>query len=307
MISKLFIIATGGKLCYSIDFFEDKAQDFIDKEIVSGFLSAFKDYAEEITAGKILKFNFRNFNFVYDYDNDLDCMFVLVVDVDDLEEEVRKKLTIVKKEFLKRYRNELKDWTGNITIFKEFDGFVKKYVYIPPRILIVGTDGVGKTTIMNLFPGDTVLSLDEDLNEVIEKTIMISGLRGLKQFVIRELDLEEVVENSKNYKVLLNSVKVIIIVTNSSSNNLARIKQLFSRLRLLAKNSDLYLFANFQDLIEQSFKAEIIEKTFDIKTYPFSAINIDAQEKLFSIMVEILKRSILSKYLKQLTSLIRPT
>jgi hypothetical protein len=304
MISKVFVIATGGKLCYSMNFVTEA---FVDKEIVSGFLAAFKDYAEEIAAGKIVNFNFRNFNFVYDYDNDLDCMFVLVVDVNDLEEEVRSKLALMKKGFLNRYREALEDWTGNITIFKDFDGFVRRNIFIPPKILMVGNDGVGKTTIMNLFPGETVLNLDEDLNEIIQKTINISGLRGLKQFVIRELDLEEIVDNSKLYKPLLNSVRVLIIVTDSSSSNMARTKQLFSRLKLLASNADFYVIANFQDLIDQSFKPEVIEKTFGVKTYPFSATKFDAQDTIFTIMIEILKRSFLSKYLKKLTGLVRPT
>ena len=302
MISKVFVIATGGKLCYSYNFV---TEDFVDKEIVSGFLAAFKDYAEEIAAGKIINFNFRNFNFVYDYDNELNCMFVLVVDVNDLEKEVRSKLVLMKKSFLKRYRKELKEWTGNITIFKEFDGFVRRNIFIPPKILLIGCLGVGKTTIMNLFPGETVLNLDEDLNEVIQKTINISGLRGLKQFVLRELDFEEIIANSKLYKALLNSARVIIMVTDSSSSNLARTKQLYSRLKHLADNADFYVLANFQDLINQRFKPEIIEKKFGAKIYPFSAIKFDAQDSIFSIMIEILKRSFLSKYLKKLTGLVR--
>jgi len=303
MISKVFVIATGGKLCYSFNFV---TEDFVDKEIVSGFLSAFKDYAEEITAGKILNFNFRNFNFIYDYDDDLDAMFVLVVDVSDLEEEVRDKLSLLKKEFLKRYRKDLEDWTGKINIFRDFDGFVRRNIFIPPKILLTGTIGTGKTTLMNLFPGETVLNLDEDLNEVIQKTINISGLRGLKQFVIRELDLEDIVNNSKIYRELLNSIKVIIIMTNSSADNLAKTKKLYDSLKNLAKKADFYVIANFQDLVNSVFKTEIIEKTFGVKTFTFSAIKIDAQQTLFSIMVQILKISFLSEYLKKLTSLVRP-
>jgi CO dehydrogenase nickel-insertion accessory protein CooC1 len=304
MISKVFVIATGGKLCYSKNFV---TEDFVDKEIVSGFLSAFKDYAEEITAGKIVNFNFRNFNFIYDYDNDLDCMFVLVVDVDDIEDEVREKLGLLKREFLKRYRKELEQWTGNITIFKDFDGFVRRHIFIPPKILIVGENGVGKSSIMNLFPGETVLNLDEDLNEIIEKPIRVSGLRGLKQFVLRELDLEELVNKAKNYRSLLNSVNVIVIVSNSSKTNVGITKRLFSQLKDLVKKADFYIIANFQDLKNSVLEPKAIEKLFNEKTYAFSTKIPDATERMYSIIVEILKRSILSKYIKFLTGLIRPT
>ena len=40
-----------------------------------------------------------------------------------------------------------------------------------PKMLLIGEEGVGKSTIMNLFPGETILELDDDLNEIIQKPI----------------------------------------------------------------------------------------------------------------------------------------
>ncbi|TFF92832.1 MAG: hypothetical protein EU544_06795, partial [Promethearchaeota archaeon] len=168
MISRILIIASGGLLCYSKNFL---GSDDIDDDLVSGFLTAVSNFAKEIRGGEIKALNFRNFNYIYSYDTHLDCMFVIVIDINDPEDEARDKVELLKEEFVKRYRPKLEEWSGDVTIFENFNEFVEKNIFIPPKILLTGEDGVGKTTIMNLFPGETVLELDEDLNEIIQKPI----------------------------------------------------------------------------------------------------------------------------------------
>ncbi|MFX1448819.1 MAG: hypothetical protein ACFFCG_11905, partial [Promethearchaeota archaeon] len=86
MILKIFIIGPGGILCYSKNFFE---QIDIDEGIISGFLTAISNFAREIKGGEIKALIFRNFNFVYSYSIEYNCIFVIVIDKDDLEEEAR--------------------------------------------------------------------------------------------------------------------------------------------------------------------------------------------------------------------------
>ena len=45
----------------------------------------------------------------------------------------------------------------------------------PIRILVTGEKGVGKTTIMNLLQGETILKIDDDLNEIVQNTVEIEG------------------------------------------------------------------------------------------------------------------------------------
>ena len=223
-------------------------------------------------------------------------MFVLVIDIGDPEDVVREKLELMKNEFMKRYREDIRTFSGCISVFDEFDEFVEENIFIPPKVLMVGEPGVGKTTIMNLFSGETILELDEDLNEIIQKPIDILNLRNIKQIILREMDLSELVDKSKLYRPLLNSVDAICIVSNSAASNLSRTKSLFSRLKPLVKNTDFYLIANFQDLKEYAFEPKKIEEIFDgIKTYGYSATQDDAKSNFLQILTEILKKSVIEK------------
>lgn len=296
MISRVLIIASGGMLCYS-KVFAGKFE--VEEDLISGFLTAISNIAIEIKAGGVKSLNFRNFNYIFSYDIELDCLFVIVTDIDDPEEEARKKVELMKDEFIKRYRRNLIDWTGDVSLFNDFEEYVEGHVYIPPKILLIGEVGVGKTTIMDLFPGETVIELDEDLNEIIQKPINLTGFKNLKQFILREIDLEDLVNNTKIYRQLLDTVDIICIVTNSAASNLTKTKQLFSRIKDTIKKPDFYVIANFQDLKSLAFEPKKIEIAFGIKTFGFSAIKKDAKERIFSIITGMLKTSVLEKIEKK--------
>lgn len=291
-------MAPGGVLCYSKNFIGDIQNDdnLIEEDLVGGFLNALSNFAKEIQGGVIESLNFRNFNFIYSYDEEFGCMFILVIDIGDSEEEARSKLELMKNEFMERYRDIIKTFSGCVSVFEEFDEYVEENIFIPPKVLLVGEPGVGKTTILNLFPGETILELDEDLNEIIQKPIDVHDLRNIKQITLREMDLTELVDKSKLYRPLLNSVDAICIVSNSAASNLSRTNNLFSRLKPLVKNTDFYIIANFQDLKEYAFEPKKIEKMFEgIKTYGYSATQDDAKNKFIALLTEILQKSVVEK------------
>ncbi|MFX1301993.1 MAG: nitrilase-related carbon-nitrogen hydrolase [Promethearchaeota archaeon] len=296
MILKIFIIGPGGVPCYSKDFIE---QINIDNSIISGFLTGISNFAKEIKGGEIKALVFKNFNFIYSYSIEFNCIFVIVIDINDLEEEARSKVELMKKEFIKRYKPYLENWTGNVSVFQEFDEFIEKNIFIPPKILLTGEKGVGKTTIMNLFPGETIIKLDNDLVEIIQKPINFIDFKEIKQCILREFDLEELVNNSNLYRDLLNSVDVILIVTNSGASNLGRTQKLVSLLKPIVHKADFYIIANFQDLKDSAFDPEKIEEMFAIKTFGFSANKKESKNEILFILKEILRTSILTKQEKK--------
>jgi len=290
MISKIFIIAKDGVLCYSKSFFSSGHRD---TEIVN-FLSSINHVGKTVGFGEIKSLNFTNLNIIYSYD-DFNCMYIITADIDDPEEEIRDKLELIKKEFIAKYQDQLENWNGKAKKFKAFDRFTESHIFIPPKILLVGEDGVGKSTIMDLFPGETILELDDDMNEIIQKTINLPSLEGISEFILREVNMQDLVGYSKIYKMLLDSADIICLVTNSGAGNLSRTKQLFLELKQKTNKADFYIIANFQDLVNASFEPEKINESFGIKTFGFSAIRADAKDIIYKMINTILKNSIIDK------------
>ncbi|MHA2126040.1 MAG: hypothetical protein ACW99E_12105, partial [Promethearchaeota archaeon] len=228
MILKILVTTSSGIFCYS-KLFISKSK--IDDDLFGGFLTAISNIGEEIGGGEIRSLNFRNFNFVYLFDDEKICMFTIIADIEDFEEEIREKLELLKTEFIKRFHDELVNWNGDTQKFEVFDNFVEKHIFIPPKVLLVGEGGVGKSTIMNLFPEETILELDDDFIEIIQKPIYLPVFKEINQIILREIDLHELIENSKVYRSLLDSVDIICIVTNSGASNLGRTKRMYSILQ----------------------------------------------------------------------------
>lgn len=288
MISKVLIIRAGGILCYSKTLI---GHDQVDDDFVSGFLTTLLDIAQKIGGGEIKSLNFRNFNIIYSYDDEKFCIFVIMADINDLEYELRENLELLKSEFIKRYRDDLINWDSDIAKFDEFDEFVENRIYIPPKILLVGEDGVGKTSIMNLFPGDTIIELDNDMNESIQKTIFLQNNDRIVGCVLKEINIQDILDNPNIYRQNLDSATIICLVTNSGASNLTRTKRLFSLLKPLVRKDVFYVIANFQDIKIASFDSERIENFFALKTYSFSAISSNAKEKVASIFTDMLNFS----------------
>ena len=294
MISKIFIIANDGVLCYSKSFFGSEQKD---NEIIN-FLTSITHVGKNVGLGEIKSLNFTNLKVIYTYD-DNQYLYIITTDIDDPEEEVRDKLELIKTEFDNLFHDRLKKWNGKAKQFTEFDRFTESHILIPPKILLAGEDWVGKSSIMDLFPGETILELDDDMNEIIQKTINLPNLEGLTEFILREVNLQELIGYSKIYKNLLDSADIICIVTNSGAGNLSRTKQYYSELKQKTNKADFFMIANFQDLLNTSFEPDKISESFNIKTFGFSAVRADAKDVIYKIINTILKISIIDKIEKK--------
>jgi len=165
----------------------------------------------------------------------------------------------------------------------------------PPNILFTGESGVGKTTILNLFPEDIILELDDNLNEVFQKQINIIYFKGIEQCILREIDLRELVNNFVSFHKLLQSINIICIITDSTERNVKNTQQLLSELKYKLPKIDFYIIANFQDRKSISMSIETIEHILKEKTYGFSAIQEDSKDRITDIIKDILKNSIIEK------------
>jgi hypothetical protein len=71
-----------------------------------------------------------------------------------MEEEVQGRIEKVKNEFHRMFADQVKNWNGNVTIFRPFDQIIDELIALPLKIVIVGEPGVGKSTLFDFFPGD---------------------------------------------------------------------------------------------------------------------------------------------------------
>jgi signal recognition particle receptor subunit beta len=282
LILKIFIIGPGGILCCSKEYF---GQSDIDNEIISGFLTGISDFASEIKGGQIRTLNFRNFNIVYSYSVEYGFKFVIIIEKDDFEEEAKSQLSLLKEEFINRYKSILKNWNDNISAFQDFEDFLEDNIYIPPKIIVTGEIGVGKTTILNLLPGEPILDIDDNMNEILLKKIDIIDVNNIKQCIIYKLDIENIIKNSVTYISLLKSADIILVISNSAGSNLGRTNDYISRLKTKLNNTEFYIIANFQDIEEVAFKPAEIAESFNVKTFGLTAI----EEESNLIMMDILK------------------
>ncbi|MFX0059853.1 MAG: hypothetical protein ACFE8J_16275, partial [Candidatus Heimdallarchaeota archaeon] len=100
-----------------------------------------------------------------------------------------------------------------------------------PNVLLTGEKGVGKTTLMSLLPGELLIELDDDMNEIVSKFVEIGKPSNKKNFNVREIDLKELLIHSRVYKDALESFDIVFIVTNSAASNLARTKKMLTELK----------------------------------------------------------------------------
>ena len=292
MISKIFIIGEKGDLVYSKTFFGTNHQD---KEIIK-FLTSINHIGKKVIGEPIGSVNFANFKFMYSQDEQGN-LFIIASDIKDPEEELISKLNLLKNEY-NNQKTKLGKIEEHLVKNEDFDNFVLNKIYVPPKILLVGEDGVGKSTIMNFFPGETVLELDNEMNEIIEKTVNLTNLKGIAQVIIREIDLQNLVEHAKDYSSLLRTVNIVCIVTNSGAGNLSRTLSLYNRLKDQIKNADFYILANFQDSMNSAFDPNKISASFGLMTFGFSAIQDESRENIYTIIKRMLEISIIEKFEK---------
>ncbi|MFX1326642.1 MAG: hypothetical protein ACFE91_00670 [Promethearchaeota archaeon] len=161
--------------------------------------------------------------------------------------------------------------------------------------MLTGEEGVGKLTILNLFPGENILEIDLDLNEILKKPIDLIELKGIEQLILKVIELKELISNLKSYKKLLQSINIICVVTNSTLTNVEKSQKLLSKLKQEIQNVDYYIIANFQDRKGTVIEIEKIEEIFGEKTFGFSAVQKDSKDEMISIINEILRKSIIEK------------
>jgi len=107
----------------------------IDKNLIGGFLSAFMNTLKVSSEADIEALKFKDSLLIFHYSNISTCELIFLSRVNSKEKEknIRKELNNISKKFIELYENHLKNWCGNINIFKDFHTHLNEY-FIKPQI-----------------------------------------------------------------------------------------------------------------------------------------------------------------------------
>jgi hypothetical protein len=255
----------------------------IDQDLISGFLTALTSFSTEVKGGKIESIVMADIRFIYSV-GAKELLFVFCCDKDDLEQEVQGRIEKVKKEFQDMFTDQLVDWNGNVTIFRPFDEIVDDMILLPLKIVIAGEPGVGKTTLLDFFPGEAMLSFDDNDNALYKKTVDVEGIKNVKQIDFFKFDLDNLVEEIRFQADLLKSADLVIVVVSSGVSNVSRTKKYISKLKATTRPGRLVCLANMQDMSDVALEPGMIQANLDLKTYGFSAIDRNAKTNFFSLI-----------------------
>ena len=245
-----------------------------------------KDYAKSESKSDLVEFlvNLTHFLGTVDLENKTEFMnvaisriffaqrdnftFVFIADKADDATQIEDKMVQLVDSFMRDY--------ANIAIANQpLDGFDEKVDEIAVtmvKVAILGFAGVGKTTTLHLLRGETIKKLPE---EVENANIVLWDLAGQSRFSIL-------------WAKMIANAQVVIIVTDSTLENVLRSKKLVTLVKDEVPDAKVIGIANKQDL-PTALTPERVGQILGIPTYELVAIDISYRDRL----IQIIRRAIL--------------
>lgn len=176
----------------------------------------------------------------------------------------------------------MKDYANLALANQPLDGFDEKVDEIAVtmvKVAILGFAGVGKTTTLHLLRGETLplvhdptigVSIKKLPEEVENANIVLWDLAGQSRFSIL-------------WAKMIANAQVVIIVTDSTLENVLRSKKLVSLVKEEVPDAKVIGIANKQDL-PTALTPERVGQILGLPTYELVAIDISYRDRLISII-----------------------
>jgi len=263
-----------------------------------GNMLFFKDYAKSESKADLVEFlvNLTHFLKTVDLEDKTEFMnvavsriffaqrntftFMFVADKADDPTQMDDKMGQLVDTFMRDY--------ANLALANQpLDGYNEKVDEIAVtmvKVAILGFAGVGKTTTLHLLRGETLplvhdptigVSIKKLPEEVENANIVLWDLAGQSRFSIL-------------WAKMIANAQVVIIVTDSTLENVLRSKKLVTLVKDEVPDAKIIGIANKQDL-PTALTPERVGQILGIPTYELVAIDISYRDRL----IQIIRRAIL--------------
>ncbi len=206
--------------------------------------------------------------------------FVFIADKADDAEQIEEKISQLIDLFVNQYIDLARE-------HQPLDGFGEKVDEIAVtmvKVAILGYAGVGKTTTLRLLRGETLplvhdptigVSIKKLPEEVENANIVLWDLAGQSRFSIL-------------WAKMIANAQVVVVVTDSTLENVLRSKKLVSLVKEEVPDAKLIGIANKQDL-PTALTPERVGQILGVSTYELVAIDVSYRDRL----IQIIRKAIL--------------
>ncbi|MFW9849685.1 MAG: ADP-ribosylation factor-like protein [Candidatus Thorarchaeota archaeon] len=274
MIRSVYILEQTGNIIFTKEYAEIESRQTLVEFLVN--LTSFLGSVD--LEGKTEFMNLATSRFFYAVRDDF--TFIFVADKADDSAQIEEKVGQLVDTFMR-------DYIEMARTHQSLDGFDEKVDEIAVtmvKVAILGFAGVGKTTTLHLLRGETLplihdptigVSIKKLPEEVENANIVLWDLAGQSRFSIL-------------WAKMIANAQVVVIVTDSTLENVLRSKKLVSLVKDEVPDAKIIGIANKQDL-PTALTPERVGQILNVATYELVAIDISYRDRL----IQIIRRAIL--------------
>jgi small GTP-binding protein len=276
MIRDLFIIKMLDQICV---FHQSYSRTPVDESLVIGFVGAMSAMISSMPEKSTKSVPAGTYKFTYSHTKGY--IFVLCSDVDDDEKDLNKKLGDAIERVAQKYIPYLTDPNLSKEKRDELNDIIDKLLLSEIKVALVGFGGVGKTTLYQLIQGydipldylPTMFVAYKRLDgKIAETDVLIWDFAGQERF-------------TPLWPMLLRGTHVVLLVTDSTVENVLQTKRVFMKLIKKARPDAICIgIANKQDL-PKAMAAPLVKKVLGVdEVHGVCAIDPSERRKLQNII-----------------------